>query len=339
MTDIIIWGAGNWGEQAYWYYKDKGRILFYVDTDVNKMGRNVSWGELLVRPITDICDYPEAKIIVAVNKNEGIGAVLDSLEVENRNVVYFSPMALSMQNTALMKELNDNRSIDLGALLQNIRNIKLQCTFRCFGSGVLDYAFLRCIAMKYKAKSYLEIGTYIGESLKAVSDICNKCYSITAAKGEPYSMASLCKSHNYPDFTDRLANDDNVEHHYGDSKYFDWSLIPQDIDLYFIDGDHSYRGVYCDTKNIFKHKKKSSIVVWHDFKNDNPMITTSEVALAVKDAIGDEFQNVYCIDNNMCGIYIPPKYQKDFFLKSDGWTEDRQELYIYELDVKCIRHK
>ena len=331
MRDIVIWGAGNWGRLAYWYYKDKGNILFYVDIAPNKLGKNVPWCDLQVRPIEDLKRHQNATVIVAVSKNEGIEGILTELGITDK--ILFSPNMLYLRNTSIMSELNKKRSINLGGFLQSVGKIKLKLTFGCWGSGPLDYAFIRALAMKYKAKKYLEIGTYIGESLKTVTDICDQCYSITAPKGAPYAMTNLCKSSNFPDYTDRLANDSNVTHFYCDSTEFDWNQVPRDIDLYFIDGDHSYKGVYCDTKNVFAHKKEDAIVVWHDFKNANPSVITSEVATAVKDAIGGEFDNVYCVDHNMCGVYLPPKYQEDFSLRSCKYTEEPQILYYYEAEL------
>ena len=338
MRDIVIWGAGNWGRLAYWYYKDKGNILFYVDIAPNKLGTNVPWCDLQVHPIEDLKRHKNATVIVAVSKNEGIEGILVEFGITDK--IMFSPNMLHLRNTSIMAELNEKRSINLGEFLQGVGIIKLQLTFGCWGSGPLDYAFIRALAMKYKAKKYLEIGTYIGESLKAVADICEQCYSITAPKDAPFAMTNICKASNYPDYTDRLADDSNVTHYYCDSQIFDWNQVPKDIDLYFIDGDHSYKGVYCDTKNVFLHKTDDAIVVWHDFKNANPSVTTSEVATAVKDAIGDsEFENVYCVDHNMCGVYLPPKYQSNFSLRSCKYTEEPQTLYYYETELMCRSEK
>lgn len=223
----------------------------------------------------------------------------------------------------------------MGKFLQSVGEINFKLAFRPWGSGVLDYAFLRALALKYKVRKYLEIGTYIGESLKAVADICEQCYSITAPQGSPYAVIDSCKFYNLPDYTDRLANDPNVMQFYCDSKAFNWAEAPEDIDLYFIDGDHSYKGVYCDTKNVFATKKESAIVVWHDFKNSNPTLLTSEVATAVKDAIGEEFDKVFCVDNNMCGVYLPKIYQHDFQLRSLQYTEKPQALYVYDVRMVC----
>ena len=123
--------------------------------------------------------------------------------------------------------------------------------------------------------------------------------------------------------------------HYGDSKEFNFKSIKESIDLYFIDADHSYTGVYNDTKNVFDSKKEDSFVIWHDFK-----VTSWKycgiAAPAVKEVLGEKFKNVYLVDNrqNMCGIYIPEKYQSDFEYHEIYYSEERQPMWAYEMEVK-----
>lgn len=234
-----------------------------------------------------------------------------------------------------LAELNMKRSIDLGKFLQNAEeSITLpDITFIYGGSSALDYAFLKILAMKYERKNYLEIGTYIGESIRVVSTVCNRCHSVTAAPGTLYSMAEWCRSQGMPDFTERLTDLPNIVHHHvEDSKLFDYSSVEDVIDLYFIDGDHRYDGVYADTKKVFSHKSDDAIVVWHDFKGSSGLDGS---ALAVHDALGpEEWENVFCVDNNVCGVYLPKKYQVDLPLRVWEWTEARQPLYVYETTLK-----
>ncbi|MBR1421469.1 MAG: class I SAM-dependent methyltransferase [Selenomonadaceae bacterium] len=200
------------------------------------------------------------------------------------------------------------------------------------GSGVFDYALLYSLARKFNCKKYLEIGTYIGVSINILTDICDELHSITAEPGAPYSMKNWCKARNIPDYSERLTYSPKIVHHYGDSKTFNFNSIPQNIDLYFIDGDHSFNGVYCDTINVFKHRKPKSIVVWHDFKGGN-----REVAWAVKSALSpEEWKNVFCFDMNICGIYLEPEYQRDLKFNNVHWTEERQDLWCYDLEIKNI---
>ena len=228
-----------------------------------------------------------------------------------------------------LNELNEKRSIDLGKFLQSVSDkvVLPELTFVGGGSTPLDYAFLKAVAIKYQCKSYLEVGTYIGESIRVIADVCEKCHSVTATPGTGYSMSGWCKEKGIPDFTERLTDAPNMIHHYvEDSKTFDYSMIKEDIDLYFIDADHSYNGVYADTKNVFLHKSDDAIVVWHDFKG---IAGWDGSALAVHDFLGEEWDNVYCVDNNICGIYLPKKYQSGLPSRTWKWTEERQPLYVY----------
>lgn len=194
---------------------------------------------------------------------------------------------------------------------------------------MLDYALLYSLARKYNCKRYLEIGTYIGTSINILTDLCDELHSLTFEPSQSVGTINRLKKFNIPYYGDRLAYSPKIVHHYGDSKVFDFNSIPQNIDLYFIDGDHSFNGVYCDTINVFKHRKPDSIVVWHDFKSDR-----HEVAWAVKTVLSPEdWKNVFCFDMNICGIYLPPELQSDFTFRKLQYTEEPQELWCYDVTL------
>lgn len=52
---------------------------------------------------------------------------------------------------------------------------------------------------------------------------------------------------------------------YGDSANFDYSPFAAKIDLFFIDGAHSYEYVKSDTLNAFKCVREGGLIVWHDY--------------------------------------------------------------------------
>ena len=229
------------------------------------------------------------------------------------------------------RELN-RRTIDLGLFLKDYKEIKCkELTFMTGGSQVLDYAFLKALVEKYNIKNYLEIGTYIGESINILTDICEKLYSVTAPLESIYSMRTFCKELNLPNYSERLTTNSKIMHYFTDSKIFDFSQIEEEIDLYFIDGDHSYNGVYCDTKNIFNTKKEDAIVVWHDFRGVGFRYRGETIA-AVRAALGDKFKNVYVTNCNLCGIYLPEKYVKDFQMNELKY-EDNAKLYTYDVTL------
>lgn len=56
-----------------------------------------------------------------------------------------------------------------------------------------------------------------------------------------------------------------VERLFGDSAVFDFSRWHGGVDLFFIDGAHSYEYVKSDTLNALRCCKPGSVIVWHDY--------------------------------------------------------------------------
>lgn len=299
----------------------------------------MKWGKVVeglpIKPPDVLKELKDELVLIASNNWKEI---LESIkEISQLRISIFGVQLENYlhESDQVTKELNI-RTIDLGAFMQNEEEILCkELSFIPGGSGILDYAFLKVLAQKYNCKSYLEIGTYIGESINILTDCCEKLYSITAQRQEKYSMTSWCRKRNIPDYSERLAYDSNIQHFYTDSKLFDFSKIEGEIDLFFIDGDHSFEGVYADSTNIFNIKKDNAIVVWHDFRDDN-MQYDQEVVCAVKAALGEKFSNVYVTNNNLCGIYIPDTYLKDFKLKPLKYSDD-ELLFIYDLKLTNIQ--
>lgn len=52
---------------------------------------------------------------------------------------------------------------------------------------------------------------------------------------------------------------------FGDSATFDFSPFEKQVDLFFIDGAHSYEYVRSDTLNALKCCHSGSVIAWHDF--------------------------------------------------------------------------
>jgi hypothetical protein len=52
---------------------------------------------------------------------------------------------------------------------------------------------------------------------------------------------------------------------FGDSARFDYSPYHGRVDLFFIDGAHSYEYVRADTLNALKCCHPGSVIAWHDF--------------------------------------------------------------------------
>jgi predicted O-methyltransferase YrrM len=56
----------------------------------------------------------------------------------------------------------------------------------------------------------------------------------------------------------------------GDSRNLDtYSILKgKTVDFAFIDGNHSFKAVLRDTRNVLRFARKNSIIFWHDFNNE-----------------------------------------------------------------------
>jgi predicted O-methyltransferase YrrM len=52
---------------------------------------------------------------------------------------------------------------------------------------------------------------------------------------------------------------------FGDSATFDFSPYHAEVDLFFIDGAHSYEYVRADTENALKCVRPGGVIAWHDY--------------------------------------------------------------------------
>lgn len=175
------------------------------------------------------------------------------------------------------------------------------------GSTPLDLALLKLLAIKYKVKDYLEIGTWRGESVANVADVVDKAYTLNLPSSD---LKNLGKSSNYIDshafFSKNLKN---VVHLQGNSHTFDFESLNQKFDMIFIDGDHHYESVKKDTETAFKLlKNENSIIVWHDYAS-NPETIRWDVLSGIYDSCPAEFRSrLFHVSNTLCAIYINDKF-------------------------------
>lgn len=331
MQKAIIYGCGNLGKFAYEFLKNQYKILFFVDKNAEKIAK-YGGGVSIYKP-QKLLEYPNIKIILAsVYQYDEMLENIKNMGIMNPDIMIFRINFKTILSNETKTAL-DNRVINLGAWLlrQQALNLK-DLTFISGGSGVLDYLFLKQIAIISGCKEYLEVGTYIGESINILTDCCEKLYSVTLPKDSLKEYFIRSKN---PDYTERLSDNAKITHYYMDSKLFDYSKHADTVDLYFIDGDHSYQGVYHDTKNIFTCKKRDAIVIWHDFKLSMNEYR-DEVIQAVQDALGRDFDNVYVTDNNLCGIYVPQNRLKEFdFLIYERKYRENAPLYTYNVHLNA----
>lgn len=224
--DIIIYGAGNVGKRVYDFLKDSYNVLFFVDKDIDKQKNG--WRGVCVYDPECLQKYADTKLVLAGRYYDEMKR--EALSMGVKKIYRFAGLLEESIYSVDEEKLNKEKTIDLGKFLESEREIALKnLTFIPGGSRVLDYAFLRVLAKRFQLKNYLEIGTYIGESIHVVSDLCEVCHSITAPVDADYSMKNWCKKYNRPDYSERLACDENIVHHYCDSKTFDYDSITEKL--------------------------------------------------------------------------------------------------------------
>lgn len=339
MRDAIIYGAGGNGMEIYWELRDNPmvNILYFADRDINKQG-TYFMGHEVIAP-QDLKRFIDKDIYISVeNGYEEIRQYLESIGCINLICATSSKWRREQKVYEIYQELNHSRCIDIGLFLMDVyqeSELVLKGMPHIWGgSYTLDYAFLVALRKKFHLLSYLEIGSFVGTTLALMSEECDVVYSITEQPDG--SIAKHFQRMNMPNYTNRLAYSRKIKQFFGNSQTFDYSNIDANIDLFFIDGDHSYNGVYCDTKNIFRIRNEDSFVVWHDFKQTGEY---GELVLGVKDSLGELFQNVYITSNNFCAVYIPDKYKCQFPLIKREYAsyEEKKPLYVYDTVMQIRR--
>jgi len=216
----------------------------------------------------------------------------------------------------------------LGKLIKNFTELKLNNqTFFPSGLSALDYLFLKALAIKFNVRTYLEIGSFIGESMDDVIDVVDRGISISLLDLELEEYFKLREMKNLASY---FSNNKKITQYKEDSRKFDYSKLPKDIDLVFIDGDRSYEGVLSDTKNISMCvDMTNTIMVWHDFRYGKEMFRYSVID-GVFDALDTKYHdNIFYVDNNSSGIYIPDKYLYKF-----DFSNNDDIFYSYESTIK-----
>ncbi|NFF64913.1 class I SAM-dependent methyltransferase [Clostridium sporogenes] len=328
--DIVIFGASKFGEIAYILLKDEYNILYYCDNDINKVGKTIN-GIKIISP-EKLKEMDNVKIYIASQYYKEIEPQLLIINIAN-----FEKLVITFNNEKEIideEEEFDIKEINLGKFLYYLdEKIVLNNLAYIYGvgSGVLDYTFLRALIKKFRFSNYLEIGSFLGESIDAVSDILTKCYSISLPDEMLDDFFRTKSKKNFGSYF--LNNRENVIQFKYNSREFDYSKIHDKIDLVFIDGDHSYEGIAIDTKKVFSFiDKDNTIVVWHDFKmNGNYRMPTVN---AIRDSLGENlFKKVYAVDSNMCGIYIPDKYIESF-----SFDKEDDVLYSYKTTLSINKN-
>lgn len=320
---IILFGASELGKKALTYF-GKEKVAFFCDNDVKKIGLQIN--EIKVIDFSKLLEvHKNYQIIITSMYEREISEQLEKHNINNYGIY--------KENIELYYPIEPLREINLGCFFDQCNfNIKLPTlTFFEGGSTILDYTFLQALAKRFDRKRYLEIGSFMGESMRCLSQVCYECLSISLEEKE---LEQFFYSKHKENFANYFMNDlCNVRQIKGDSKKINFKEIGFKPDFVFIDGDHSYEGVFNDTQKVFDIiDHDEAIVVWHDFRKAITKQIRTETIKAVFDALDEKHKkNVFICDNNLCGIYIPEKYLKYFSLNINP-----DEMYSYEFEMHKV---
>jgi len=136
--------------------------------------------------------------------------------------------------------------------------------YKDYGERVLHNT-LTSLAKYSQPKSYLEIGTREGDSLKSVFIGCYKIKKLVLCDtwGSAYGGTGKGNHKHIETFLKVIGYDGEVKFLDGDSKY----MIPtlnEKFDLILVDGDHSYKGAYTDLQNTWRLLKEGGFLVFDD---------------------------------------------------------------------------
>ena len=145
--------------------------------------------------------------------------------------------------------------------------------------------------------SYLEIGSYLGGSIQPhlLDDRCARIYSLDKrpkqqpdARGFDYTYLNNSTERMLEQLREVAADKmDKITTIDGDSRSLDASVIPEKIDLCFIDGEHTDEAVLADFKFCLDVLKENGCIAFHDAQ-----ITYNGLATCIEhlEAIGATFR-------------------------------------------------
>jgi predicted O-methyltransferase YrrM len=198
-------------------------------------------------------------------------------------------------------------SIDLLDLFPSFDETITHYSFLEGTSLPTDIALLKMLARSYQDCTYLEIGTWRGESIINVFEVTKSCDSVDLPAAELKIRGASDKVISNQDFF--IKDLEGIRKIRVNSMDFDFNSLKKKYDLIFVDGDHHYLSVKSDTENVHRLlKDDASVIVWHDYAT-SPERVRHEVLAGILDGLpADEHKNLYHVSNTLCAFFSRKKF-------------------------------
>lgn len=217
--------------------------------------------------------------LLAAAKDLFLGTSLSSLKLigRPRSLRRYAFDSLFLQRTVAPTRLQSRMVSQVLPCSSDIRLQVLPNGDNWFAYGPsfsLDIVSLCILCRALNAKEIFEIGTFHGyTTLHLAMNSTDDARIYTLDLGEE-ARASLGVTKidrqviqeraDHCCFADHPASA-KIQRLYGDSANFDFSSFAGKVDLFFIDGAHSYEYVKSDTENALKCCHPGSAIAWHDY--------------------------------------------------------------------------
>jgi len=192
--------------------------------------------------------------------------------------------------------------VEINDLIPDFKETLEVVDFLGGGSTPADLAIIRSLCKSVPNCKYFEIGTWRGQSVSNVADVCSECYTLNLpddAFGGIYRDLFGVFSKKNP----------KIKHVYGDSKTFDYAGLNTKFDVIFIDANHRYEFIKSDTQKMFQYlTHENSIIIWHDYGKDPATIVFETLAGILEGIPKGMEKNLYHVSNTLCAIYTTRKF-------------------------------
>ncbi len=224
-------------------------------------------------------------------------------------------------------------TIDISELFPDLNENLNVYTFLSGTSLITDHILLKCLAKKHTDCLYFEIGSWRGESAVNVSTECKSLTLLTLGANDMKAKgfdARIIDENGI--FT---TNNSKVTYIYSDSKFYNFNELNKKFDLIFVDGEHGFKAVESDTRNVFALRKDvNSNIVLHDYGYDTEDVRFEVLAAILNGLPQKEHNKLYHISNTMCAVYIENYSGKTFFSSKPSKAEK-----FFSVDIKVRKTK